>query len=65
MSLDMNIELCFFSCALESNLGQRLNTIKVELELELRIVTDSASHLIFDIMTETYTLYITSLIFLP
>ena len=55
----------FFSCALESNLGQRLNTIKVELELELRIVTDSASHLRFDIMTETYTLYITLLIFLP
>ena len=31
--LDMNIELCFVHCALESSLWQRLSAIKVELEL--------------------------------
>ena len=33
MSLDMNIELCFVHCALESALWQRLSAINVELEL--------------------------------
>ena len=35
-SLDMNIELCFVDCALESALWQRLSTIKVELEFVSR-----------------------------
>ena len=35
--LDMDIELCFVHCALESGVWQRLSAIKVELELEFRI----------------------------
>ena len=33
--LDMDIELCFVHCALESALWQILSAIKLELELEL------------------------------
>ena len=42
------------SWALESDRGQRLSTIKFELELQIRIVTDIANYLRFYILTETY-----------